>query len=98
MVRNDRHTILYNGKNYTVGNRYTISVNNYWLRTGPEDVPERGRSRLKAKLVLKEYEDGEGYGTDYHYGYVFEYPRRWAGTLRMEEITLPDALFERTKQ
>lgn len=85
-------TIDYNGKTYTIGNRYVIAINNYKLKQNPEDKPEYGYTKVRAKLVFKKYVDGEGYGTDYHYGLVFEYPRIWNGFERIEEITLPDAI------
>lgn len=85
-------TIQYRGKDYTVGNRYVIYLNNYRLKQNPEDHPTSGMTKIRAKLALKKYVDGEMYGTDYHYGFVFEYPRTWSGVERTEDITLPDAI------
>ena len=85
-------TINYNGKDYTVGNRYVIKVSNYHLKESNEDTCAPGVTKIRAKLVLKRYCDGEMYGTDYHYGFVFEYPRTWNGVVRIDEVTLPDGL------
>lgn len=74
--------VTYRGKQYTVGNTYTISVFNYPIR-----------QKIKAKLVFSEYEDGEGYYNVCHLGLRFRYTRVWKGTpMGHEYITMPDTI------
>ena len=40
----------------------------YYLIMKKGEIDEE---KFKVKLVLKKYNDGEGYGTECHYGYVF---------------------------
>lgn len=85
-------TIEYEGKKYTVGNKYVICISNYLLRKNPNDTIVSGTTKVEAKLVLKKYGDGEMHSTYYHYGFVFEYAREWISVKRNDELTLPDAL------
>ncbi len=84
--------IDFQGKSYTVGNKYTIYLNNYRLKQSHDEPTEHGVTKVKAKLVFGVYMDGEMYGDDYHYGLRFEYDRVWNGVSRKEHITFPDAL------
>lgn len=83
--------VTYQGKEYTVGNTYTIPVSNYRLRQDSNPV-EGGYQKVKAKLVFSEYEDAEGYYDGCHLGLRFRYTRVWRGTPGYQHITMPDAI------
>lgn len=74
------------GKEYTVGNRYTIPA---WVY---DENNNRVDKRVRAKLECLMYYDGELYYDGIHLGYVFTWYTEFKGHTSVQRNTLPDAL------